>query len=260
MPREARYEKQVQGKRRIKNLGYLVFFTHNPVRKRHWYDYVDIIPVSDFITNRFSLSSNIRSQYWRLGEEIKKVFKEGYKNWYREFYDNLNPRVVRREGFKPELSEEELDRYSEHIDFEILGYYKTLIEADIARVKFIQEKDSVYKGMNILDDIYGEDDYVNGKGYTVYAHISPKGKYYIGITKKDPPELRWNNGKGYQKQRKMWNAIKYYGWDNFQHIILETGLSKKRAKYLETRYIEKYNSVENGYNVIYEDGDQWEDY
>lgn len=258
MPRESRFDKQNKTKKRLKNLGYLVFFAHDHYSNRHCDDYVDLIPVSWFISNKFTMGSNKRFQYCKFDSEAREIYKEGYKNWYREFYDNLNPRVIRREGFKPELSEEDLEKYSRAVDIEILGYYLTLIEADMARVKFIQERDTIYKGMNVLDDIYGEEDYVVGKGYTVYAHISPKGKYYIGITKKDPPELRWNNGKGYQKQRKMWNAIKYYGWDNFQHIILETGLSKKRAKYLETRYIEKYNSVENGYNVIYEDGGQLE--
>ena len=259
MPRESRFDKQNKEEKRIKNLGYLVFFAHDHYSKKHYDDYIDLIPVSWFIVHKFAINnSSMRYQFWRLEEESKKVYIEGYKNWYREFYENLNPRVVRREGFKPELTQKELERYSGSVDIEILGYYPTLIEADIARVNFIKKKNTVYKGLNILDDIYGEDDYIEGKGYVIYAHISPNGKYYIGITKRDPPELRWDEGRGYKKQRKFWNAIKYYGWDNFQHIILETGLSKKMAEYKETKYIEKYNSVENGYNVIYENGEQWE--
>lgn len=34
------------------------------------------------------------------------------------------------------------------------------------------------------------------KIWTVYRHISPSGKVYIGITSK-PIEKRWNKGKGY---------------------------------------------------------------
>ena len=34
------------------------------------------------------------------------------------------------------------------------------------------------------------------KNYTVYKHISPNGKIYIGITSKEPIK-RWNGGSGY---------------------------------------------------------------
>ena len=32
--------------------------------------------------------------------------------------------------------------------------------------------------------------------WTVYRHIAPSGKVYIGITCQKP-EYRWNNGNGY---------------------------------------------------------------
>ena len=64
-------------------------------------------------------------------------------------------------------------------------------------------------------------------GYTVYKHTSPSGKVYIGITKRKP-EYRWNKGKGYRKDQLLfYRAIKKYGWDNFTHEILYTGLSEK---------------------------------
>lgn len=34
--------------------------------------------------------------------------------------------------------------------------------------------------------------------YTVYRHISPSEKVYVGIIK-NKPEYRWNKGKGYRK-------------------------------------------------------------
>ena len=37
-------------------------------------------------------------------------------------------------------------------------------------------------------------------GYTVYKHISPSGKVYIGITKRKP-EYRWNKGKSYREDQ-----------------------------------------------------------
>ena len=38
---------------------------------------------------------------------------------------------------------------------------------------------------------------MENKNYTVYMHICPNGKRYIGITKLKPQE-RWGNGKSYK--------------------------------------------------------------
>lgn len=50
------------------------------------------------------------------------------------------------------------------------------------------------------------------KSYTVYRHISPSGKVYIGITCMKP-EYRWNHGKEYKEidQPVFSRAIKKYG-------------------------------------------------
>ena len=58
--------------------------------------------------------------------------------------------------------------------------------------------------------------------YKVYVHISPNGKRYYGITKQEI-EKRWRNGKGYSNNDHFTNAINYYGWDNFDHIVIARG-------------------------------------
>ena len=68
--------------------------------------------------------------------------------------------------------------------------------------------------------------------YTVYKHVSPSGKQYIGITKWDV-EKRWSNGEGYKQCSYFYNAIQKYGWDNFEHIILYTNLSREKACEIE---------------------------
>ena len=85
--------------------------------------------------------------------------------------------------------------------------------------------------------------------YTVYMHKFPNGKVYIGITRQDV-KRRWRNGKGYEGQV-VFDAILKYGWDNIEHIILETNLTREQAENAERFYIHKYNSLshENGYNV-----------
>lgn len=98
--------------------------------------------------------------------------------------------------------------------------------------------------------------------FIIYYHKSPEGKYYIGQTCQNTKE-RWRKGKGYNSL-KFTAAIQKYGWDNFEHGILEENVLKDKIDELEAYYIEKFNSVENGYNTYkqnysgYHFSDLWE--
>ena len=87
--------------------------------------------------------------------------------------------------------------------------------------------------------------------YIVYIHTNNiNNKKYIGITSRNP-NVRWGiNGKGYSLQPKFFNAIQKYGWDNFNHEIIAKNLTKQEALDLETYYIDLYNTIENGYNIL----------
>lgn len=86
--------------------------------------------------------------------------------------------------------------------------------------------------------------------YKIYLHNNKiNNKKYIGITS-NSCSVRWgNNGKNYSNQPKFWKAIQKYGWDNFEHIILDEVENKEEALKLESDLIKKYNSIEKGYNV-----------
>lgn len=86
--------------------------------------------------------------------------------------------------------------------------------------------------------------------YSVYKHTTPSGKVYIGITSK-PVEQRWLNGRGYKRNEHFWNAIQKYGWDNIEHRVLVSGLSKEEASEVERMYIALFRSheIEHGYNL-----------
>ena len=94
--------------------------------------------------------------------------------------------------------------------------------------------------------------------YTVYIHTNnSNNKKYVGITNRDP-KIRWGvSGKGYSRQPKFFNAIQKYGWDNFSHEVIAQNLDKQEAKSLETYYIDLYNSIENGYNILREGIDSY---
>lgn len=86
--------------------------------------------------------------------------------------------------------------------------------------------------------------------YTVYLHISPSGKRYYGITCQKPSK-RWNNGKGYIGNKYFYHAIEKYGWENIEHTIIASDLSKEDACALEESFISVYDTTnpQFGYNI-----------
>ena len=88
------------------------------------------------------------------------------------------------------------------------------------------------------------------KKYTLYKHVAPDGKVYIGITSTSL-KRRWWNGKGYKYNLHFTNAIKKYGWENFQHIVIRDGLTKEQAEIAEIATIRHYNARNPrfGYNM-----------
>ena len=88
------------------------------------------------------------------------------------------------------------------------------------------------------------------KNYKVYMHIFPNGKAYIGITRQEP-KVRWGGGNGYVRNEYMYRAIKKYGWENIEHIVLFDGLSKNDACEIEKELIKKHktNNKNFGYNI-----------
>ena len=89
--------------------------------------------------------------------------------------------------------------------------------------------------------------------YTVYIHISPSGKKYIGITGQSI-DRRWGNGSGYKNCISFNRAIEKYGWNNIEHIVLYSGLSKKDAETKEIELIKKYNTTDSKYGYNIENG------
>lgn len=87
--------------------------------------------------------------------------------------------------------------------------------------------------------------------YTVYQHKNKiNGKIYIGITSRKPEERWGSDGRNYKTSPHFYSAIQKYGWDNFEHNILFTNLSKEQACEKEQELIKYYNSMDRefGYN------------
>lgn len=91
------------------------------------------------------------------------------------------------------------------------------------------------------------------RDYTLYQHFCKvTKKSYIGITKQEPKK-RWKAyGKGYRPNTHFGNAIRKYGWDNFEHIILATNLTEEEAKQLEQTCIVAFETYgKYGYNSTF---------
>lgn len=87
------------------------------------------------------------------------------------------------------------------------------------------------------------------ENYTVYMHVTPNKKVYIGITCRKP-QYRWCNGTGYKGNKHFYSAIQKYGWENIEHLIIADGLSQQEAYSLEKELIKKHDATNplKGYN------------
>ena len=91
--------------------------------------------------------------------------------------------------------------------------------------------------------------------YSVYVHVFPNGKLYIGATRQEPKK-RWRGGGGYRNQKAMHEAILKYGWDNIKHIVLISNLKEDMAMEIEKALIEKYSTQDTLYGYNTKDGGQ----
>lgn len=93
---------------------------------------------------------------------------------------------------------------------------------------------------------------INNNTWTVYCHMNKiNNKAYVGITSKKNPNERWRNGNGYADTPHLGAAIKKYGWNNFEHIIIASNLTENEACNFERLLIEKMNLLDDnyGYNI-----------
>lgn len=87
----------------------------------------------------------------------------------------------------------------------------------------------------------------NTYSWLIYCHINKiNGKRYIGLTKhSNNPNQRWANGKSYpmEHHRLFAAAIQKYGWDAFEHCILESSIATiEEANQREQYWIAYYHT------------------
>ncbi len=91
----------------------------------------------------------------------------------------------------------------------------------------------------------------SGSTYCVYVHRNPaNGKVYVGCTKKKL-SARFDNGNGYRKCTRLWQDIIKYGFDNFDHIVIQDKMTREQALALEEVLVDVFDTMnpEKGYNM-----------
>lgn len=88
-------------------------------------------------------------------------------------------------------------------------------------------------------------------GYYVYIHTNRvNGKRYVGLTTQSP-ERRWSGGQGYESCPLFHRAVLKYGWEGFEHEIIECS-SEEDMRTKESELIRLYDSTnpQKGYNLM----------
>lgn len=83
--------------------------------------------------------------------------------------------------------------------------------------------------------------------YSLYMHVTPEEKTYIGMTKNLKQRYGYK-GNGYREQPDFIKAIKKYDFSNVDHKEIAGNLSKEEAEKAEHEAIVTLDSQENGYN------------
>lgn len=83
--------------------------------------------------------------------------------------------------------------------------------------------------------------------YRVYKREAPDGRVYIGCTSQLLEVRSGADGKGYQENAELWEAIQKFGWENFKHEILLETEDRELASKTEIEYIKKYDSTNPRY-------------
>jgi len=113
---------------------------------------------------------------------------------------------------------------------------------------------------NIIDNVYNQQNEIEPelnnipqkrKTYIVYkVENKLNGKIYIGRTTLDYNMCleRHKTRSKYEVNNKFHKALNHFGEDNFKWRKLHQTSSDKKSKKIQEFYIDKYNTIEDGYN------------
>lgn len=84
------------------------------------------------------------------------------------------------------------------------------------------------------------------KTYYIYIHTCPNYWTYIGMSQ--TPKQRWNNGEGYKDNKRFYQAIEKFGWNNIKHEIVAETKCKWIAQKIERTIITHFKKKKRCFN------------
>lgn len=84
-----------------------------------------------------------------------------------------------------------------------------------------------------------------------FTHLET-GRSYIGQTIQDPKQRKYEhlcNSKHTPRTYHFHNALKKYGASSFSFEVIATAASLEELNILEGKYIEEFDSINNGFNI-----------
>ena len=89
--------------------------------------------------------------------------------------------------------------------------------------------------------------------YSIYKATNlSNGKCYIGFAVNFNRRIKQHKKYFIKKKTKFYDAIKSYGWNNFEwEVIYQSKNSKHCLSEMEPFFIKEYNSYSNGYNMTF---------
>ena len=103
-----------------------------------------------------------------------------------------------------------------------------------------------------MEDIINKNiNYKEDRPYYIYIHTCPNRMVYVGQSKN--PIRRWNNGKGYKYNKKFYEAIQLFGWENIKHEIVAKTYYGWVARGIEKSLISRFKRLKRTYNIVNEE-------
>ena len=84
-----------------------------------------------------------------------------------------------------------------------------------------------------------------------FTHLA-SGRCYIGQTTQDPNRRRLehiSDSRHTTKEYHFHNALRKYGVDSFVFEVIDSANSLEELNLLEEKYVDQYNSINNGFNI-----------
>jgi group I intron endonuclease len=84
-----------------------------------------------------------------------------------------------------------------------------------------------------------------------FTHLA-SGRCYIGQTTQDPNRRRLehiSDSKHTTKEYHFHNALRKYGVESFVFEVIDSANSLEELNLLEEKYVDHYNSINNGFNI-----------